>query len=317
MISALAASPRVSGETLARSVGISRQALHKQILSLRKMGYEILGRPKAGYRLASEPDRILASRVLNGLKTKFMGKNLIVAEKTDSTQSEAKALAEKGLSEGTTVLAEEQSNGKGRMGRSWESGRGGLWFSVILRPSLPPQKAPLIALVSSLAVARAIESTVKVRCFLKWPNDILVKISKKGHRKICGSLIEMSSEPDRIVWAALGVGIDVNNALPKSLESVGISLNKITGKRIDRTLLFRSVLENLEGTYKKLLRGGFKNLKKEYVRRSLIRKGDKVVLDDSASRVRGNFVRFDPDGSIVLSMPDGERRNFYAGDVTL
>lgn len=317
LISILSSSRRISGEILAKKLGISRQALHKQILSLRGKGYIIPGRPKAGYRLVSEPDRILASRVLAGLKTRNFGRNLIVMETTDSTQNEAKALAEKGISEGATILAEEQTRGKGRLGRSWESGRGGLWFSIILRPSFAPQKASLIALAASLAVARAIEAAAKIRCHLKWPNDILVEAKKGKYLKVSGSLVEMSAESDRVLWVVLGVGVNVNNDLPKSLEKIGVSLCRMTGRHINRTLLLQKVLENLETAYQQLLRKGFEGLRSEYARRSVIKKGMSLQLDDSASKIKGRFVRFDEDGSLVLAVDGGRNENFFAGDVTL
>src|SRR5207302_235718 len=109
---------------------------------------------------------------------------------------EAKSLAERGLSEGTTVVAEVQSEGKGRMGRSWSSERGGLWVSIILRPKIQPQKVPLLALVSSVAIAKAIESECRIRTYLKWPNDVLVLAAKGDRKKVCGSLLEMSAESD-------------------------------------------------------------------------------------------------------------------------
>ena len=193
---------------------------------------------------------------------------MILLETTDSTQNEAKALTEKGFSEGTAVLAEDQTEGKGRLGRAWESGLGGLWFSIILRPISTPETIQFLALVSSLAVARGIETVVKIKCHLKWPNDVLVETQEGTFKKVSGVLVETSTEADCFQWGVLGVGINVNNPLPRSLEKIGISLSQIVGREIDRTLLFQKVLENLEAFYQRLLQSGFESFKNEVIERS-------------------------------------------------
>ena len=166
-------------------------------------------------------------------------------------------------------------------------------------------------------MARAIESSVKIRCRLKWPNDILVEVKNGKYLKVCGSLVEMSAESDRVRWVVLGVGIDVNNVLPRSLEKIGVSLCRLAGRPIDRTRLFQKVLENLEAAYHKLLKNGFGGMRREYAGRSIFKKGRALRLDDSSSKFKGRFVRFDEDGSLVLSGAGGKNENHYAGDVTL
>lgn len=316
LLSILDPAKPVSGEKLARKLGISRQALHKRISSLRRRGYRIQGKQKAGYRILREPDRILLSRILNELKTRSFGKNLIVVEKTDSTQNEAKTLAEKGVSEGTAVLAEEQTAGKGRLGRTWESGRGGLWFSVILRPAFAPQKASLLAMAASVAVAKALEAGAKIRCRLKWPNDVLVETHKGAFRKISGSLVEMSAESDSIRWVVLGVGIDVNNSLPKDLRKTAVTLKEVSGRTIDRTALLLKVFSNLEAVYGAFVKRGFASFKGEYARRSILRRGMEVKLTDPSAHVKGKFSGFGNDGSIILALSEGKKSNFFAGDIS-
>ncbi len=316
LVSLLSDVRRVSGETLAKKLGISRQALHKQILNLREKGYVIEGQTKAGYKLCSKPDRILLQEFMQGLKTKRFGKNIVLNEKAASTQEEAKILAEKGLSEGTVVFAEEQTAGHGRLGRTWESAKGGLWFSIILRPPFLPQKAPLLALASSVAIAKAIEQSSKINCRLKWPNDILVE-TENGFRKICGSLVEMSSETDKIRWVVLGIGIDVNNKLPKSLEDIAVTLKDLHGAPLDRSALLQRILKSLETVYDVLVQRGFDEVKKEYRKRSVLKRGQNVLLSNPSSKVNGKFLYVDNDGSLVLSLEGGKIQNFFAGDVTL
>lgn len=257
-----------------------------------------------------------AEKILAGLKTQSFGKNLILLEKTGSTQNEAKILAERGLSEGTAVVAEEQNQGRGRMGSAWISERGGLWVSLILRPQIQPQDAPLLALVSSVAISKAIESVCGVRAGLKWPNDILIR-TKNGLRKACGSLIEMSAEGDLIRWAVLGFGINVNNDIPRGLESIAVSLKRASGKPQDRTRLLQRVLGNLEKAYRSFTSRGFETLRREYMKRSVFIKGRRLKINNFSDQVQGRFVKIDSDGSLVLALSGGKREKIFSGDVTI
>ena len=317
LLSILKPGVTVSGEVLARKLKITRQGLHKQILSLRGRGIQIVGKPKTGYKLTREADLLSLGKIQEGIRTKCIGTNLVLLEKTSSTQVLAKDLAESGSPEGTGVIAEEQSRGRGRMGRAWISGRGGLWVSVILRPRMAPQIVPLLALSSSVAIARAIESVCGIACRLKWPNDILVGGGKGKPRKVCGTLIEMSAESDRVRWAVLGFGIDVNNPTPASLKSIAVSLKEATGKAVDRNLLLRAVLEELDRAYRIILSQGFVPLKKDYMRRSILKRGTRLKLSDFNRSVRGRLVEFAADGSLVLSLDGKRQERFYAGDVTI
>ena len=323
LLSLLKPGETTSGETLARRLKITRQGLHKQILSLRKRGVQIEGKPNSGYKLLREPDVLSLEKISKGLETKIFGKVLVLLERTDSTQDKAKELAEAGCPEGTTVIAEEQSRGRGRLGRPWVSGRGGLWVSVVLRPRMPPQNVPLLALAASVAIARAIESACRARCFLKWPNDILIpagkgkKRSGKNLRKVCGSLIEMTSEPDRIRWLILGFGIDVNNPTPASLQDIALSLKEAQGGNLDRNRILRAVLQSLDGVYESLLSKGFEWIRKEYMKRSVLKRGARLALSDHETRIQGRLVKIAQDGALVLALPGGKQEKFYAGDVTV
>jgi BirA family transcriptional regulator, biotin operon repressor / biotin---[acetyl-CoA-carboxylase] ligase len=181
----------------------------------------------------------------------------------------------------------------------------GLWFWPI----------PLLALASSVAVAKAIEETLGLRCYLKWPNDIFVKIGG-NLRKVCGFLVEMSAEPDKIKWVILGIGIDVNNTLPAPLKKIAGTLSQAAKKNLDRTLILQNVLLALEETYQTIQTKGFAALKADYQKRSIIAKGNIVSLTDPSAKVRGKFSHFADDGSIVLTIR-GEKRNFFAGDVKI
>ena len=195
----------LSGGELAKKLNISRTAIWKHIKALERDGYELEAVPSKGYRIMTTPDIINLTEVKEGLTTTIIGKDIKLFPETESTNILAMELAQKGAAEGTVVVAEVQTGGKGRLGRKWISPKGNLYFSVILRPEIPTHKAPLITLMGAVAVASAIRKQCEVQAAIKWPNDIFI-----SSRKVGGLLTEMSAEPDRIKHIVLGIGVDVN-----------------------------------------------------------------------------------------------------------
>ena len=197
----------VSGTELAERLGISRAAVWSRIEELRKVGFDIEADPHTGYRIVGEPDALLADDLLARLgKTRIIGRDIQVFEKTTSTNDVVEKLARDGVSEGVVVFAESQTKGRGRLGRKWISPeRKGLWFSVLLRPDLLPQEATQLTVAAATALRRAIQSETGLKPEIKWPNDILI-----GGKKVAGILTELSAEPDRVRHVVLGIGVDVN-----------------------------------------------------------------------------------------------------------
>ncbi|OGR82486.1 MAG: biotin--[acetyl-CoA-carboxylase] ligase [Elusimicrobia bacterium RIFCSPLOWO2_01_FULL_64_13] len=301
----------ISGEALSRKLGVSRQAMHKRVESLRGRGYGIEGRPRAGYRLVSRPEGWVREDILRGLRTKVLGRNPICFESVESTQEEAKALAAGGAPEGTLVLGEVQTRGRGRHGRSWVSPRGGIWASLILRPPVGPQDAPLIGQIACLGLAEAAEAVAGVRSLVKWPNDVLAR----NGRKLAGVLAEMSSESERIHWLVLGLGVNANNPLPAGLARTAASLKSVSGKPVPRTEFLQRFLSNFEKAYFSFLAGERNGFHASYRRRSHLRPGDRVTIRDGDAGTKGRFVRFDRDGALVQRTDDGRLIRHLAGDV--
>ncbi len=313
---------KISGEALAKQLGVSRQALHKQVQKLRGLGYDIPGMPKSGYFLKGRTELLLPEEFLPGLKTRKFGKNYVYLDLTDSTQNRAKELAEKGAPEGTLVLAEKQSAGRGRLGRRWVSPPGGLWASLILRPRVHPQAVPFLSLVASMAVHDAIRDAAGISCTLKWPNDVWVLSKSRSsssqepafYRKAAGILLEMSAESEKVHWVVLGFGIDVNNTIPKNLSSLAISLKEASGSSLSRQWLLSLVLKNLETFYGKFLQGQISLLKLGYKKRSLFI-GRDVALSVSGGRIHGKFLDIDLDGALILQKPDRRLKKVLAGEI--
>src|SRR5579872_5361412 len=195
----------VAGTGLSQKLGISRAAVWSRIEELRSLGYGIEASPHFGYRLISAPDLLHADDLLAGLgPTKVVGRDIRVFEETTSTNDVIEKLARDKVKEGAVVFAESQTKGRGRLGRKWISPpRKGLWFSVLLRPQMPPMEVTRLTIASATALVRAIHSQTGLTPEIKWPNDILIR-----GRKTAGILTELSAELDEVKYVILGMGID-------------------------------------------------------------------------------------------------------------
>jgi BirA family biotin operon repressor/biotin-[acetyl-CoA-carboxylase] ligase len=303
----------VSGAQLAETLGVSRAAVWKHIKALERDGYGIEAVPSKGYRLLSTPDRIVASDLADRSGLRTIGRTIVHREEVASTNTLAMELAQQGAENGTVVIAESQTGGKGRLGRSWISPRGNLYLSVILRPAVPVHKAPLVTLMGAVAVAAALHKHIGIAAGIKWPNDILV-----GGRKIAGLLTEMSAEPDRIRHIVLGIGVNVNmdlRELPPDVRRASSTVAAAAGKNIDRTGLLRELLAELDRWYQQFLKNEAQVLTAWQERNVTL--GNRVAVSGSGSRLEGVAHSIDADGRLILKMDDGALRTVAAGDVTL
>lgn len=305
----------VSGEELSREFGVSRTAIWKHIADLRGDGYQIEAHSRLGYRLQGSPDRLLPAEVRRWMEAGGLGAKIIHHESVGSTNDEARALAAAGAPEGTVVVAEEQTGGKGRLGRRWESPRGtGVWLSVILRPPLPPAEVSPLTLMAAVAVAEAIERATGLRPGIKWPNDVLV-----NGRKVCGILTELSAEVERINHVILGIGINVNLAsadLPEEVRGSASSLAAEAGAPVSRARLAGELLSRLDYWYRVFLRQGFDPAREVWKRYS-ITLGRPVTASSRTQRIEGIAVDVEGDGALLIEMADGSRQRVLAGEVTL
>ncbi|MHB9145315.1 MAG: biotin--[acetyl-CoA-carboxylase] ligase [Symbiobacteriia bacterium] len=322
----------ISGQRLSESLGLSRTAVWKHIQELRGAGLEIEAHPRLGYRLVATGEVLLPETVRQrrtGRPAGSRGKQAVTRADDDgpclgepfechpnlrSTNDRAKALGVEGAPQGATVIAWQQTLGRGRLGRDWVSPPGGLWLSVLLRPPLAPAEVSPLTLVAAVAVAEAIEQVSGLHPGIKWPNDLLV-----GGRKVCGVLTELAAEADRVSYVVLGIGINANltkEQLPNQAATQPTSLLLATGKPVSLPNLAAAVLDRLEKWYGRFLQAGFAPVRRRWLELSATI-GHEVTATLPSGTVVGTAVDLAEDGALVLALPNGERRRILAGDVTL
>ncbi len=305
----------LSGEDICRDLGITRTAVWKQIRQLRDLGYEIEAIPSKGYRLQTTPDTLISSEVSAGLDTDVVGRNIVFLPETDSTNTQARQLAQEGAEDGTVVIADRQSRGKGRMGRFWVSPSGvNLYLSIILRPEIELRHATQMTFLTAVAVAEAIESVGDFTPHLKWPNDVLL-----NGRKIAGLLNELNAETEQIHFMVLGIGVNLNmeqDQFPSDLRSPATSLLVEGGKKISRLEFTRLLLKKIDKLYSLYRDGGFAPILSAWEQRCHML-GRKVEVDYQHSRVVGVVKGLDEAGALLLSRTDGGEERVLAGDVKL
>ncbi|MBI4332790.1 MAG: biotin--[acetyl-CoA-carboxylase] ligase [Chloroflexi bacterium] len=307
----MAAGGFISGEEVSREMGVSRTAVWKYVRALRNDGCRIDAIPNRGYCLVEDPDLLLPFALKEKLKTKIMGRQVHHFDAVESTQPLAYGLAQKGAPDGALVVAEEQGLGRGRLGRSFFSPRGGLWFSLILKPDLPPQGALAITLLAGVAVAEAVQELAKLPVRLKWPNDVLI-----GDRKTAGILGEMIAEVDALRFVILGIGINVNiAAFPNDLKDIATSLSLELGRRVSRGDLLCHVMERFEHYYGLLLARGPGPVLAAW--RALPGTlGCPVRAETPEGVWEGTAMDIDEQGALLIQTSDGIK-HIMAGDVRL
>lgn len=256
---------------------------------------------------------MFTERVLRkGLKTKTFGNKIFTFQSIDSTNNCAKAVANIGAAEGVVVIAEEQTAGKGRLGRSWQANpEENLTFSVVLRPKISPEAVNLLPLYVAVAVAQAIERATGLKVECKWPNDLLI-----GKRKVAGILIEGSIQQGILDYVVVGLGINVNQTkFPSDLLQKATSLKLESGQEIDRVQLFRQILTSFESSYTTSLRNGFESTIPTWLTRSTML-NKPIVVSQQGNIINGVVTGLSKDGGIVLQT-NGSEKTLFAGDVTI
>jgi BirA family biotin operon repressor/biotin-[acetyl-CoA-carboxylase] ligase len=306
----------VSGAELSRELGMTRAGVWSHIEQLRELGYDIDASPHLGYRLISAPDALHADDLYARLgPVRVIGRDIRVFHETTSTNDVAGHLARGGAAEGAVVFAESQTKGRGRMGRRWISPAGkGLWFTVLLRPEIPPQGATQLTIAAATALSRAITQQTGIVPEIKWPNDVLIR-----GRKVAGILTEMTAELDHLKDVLLGIGMDVNlesNDFPPALRKTATSLRIETGQKVSRAELAVAILRELERDYELVKRGDFEAIAEQWQERCTtlgrqvaIRMGDRVI--------RGRAESLDEDGALLVRCAHGHLERVIGGDVTI
>jgi BirA family biotin operon repressor/biotin-[acetyl-CoA-carboxylase] ligase len=303
----------ISGEKISDLLQISRAAVWKQVKVLREEGFKIEAKHSLGYRLLATPDRLVASDIENGLNCRLIGQKVISFTETDSTNVQARRIAEEGGIEGTVVVADQQNSGRGRLGRRWESPSGvNLYCSILLRPQIPVQQAPQLTFLSAVTVVETLKEVCQLTAEVKWPNDILV-----NGAKISGLLNEMSAETEQIHFVILGVGINLNmtaSQFPDGLNYPATSVLLETGKPVDRLVFLRAFLQRLDLYYAEFLQEGFAPIRDRWENLcNLI--NVQVEVDQGSHHCCGTVVGLDSDGALRLQLEDGKVERILAGDV--
>jgi BirA family biotin operon repressor/biotin-[acetyl-CoA-carboxylase] ligase len=292
----------VSDNTIGKVLGISRAAVHKQIHALKEIGYKIKSSFK-GYVLISNKNLFNKYKIESKLKKPLkICRTVKYYKQLPSTQTAVKKLAEKNFEEGFIIVAEKQTNSYGRINRTWSSNTGGLWFSILLKPSIHPDEVSKLTLILSIALKRTLKE-YKVDSEIKWSNDVFV-----NGRKIAGILVEMSAEQDRINWIVAGIGININNKLPEKFADISISLREVLGREVDRTEFFAEFLAKAEEIYDNFCNTGFEMFVEEY-NRNIAYKNEVVTIDDGYNNIMsGVNLGIDKDGKLIVNTKVGLKK---------
>ena len=304
----------VSGQELCRRFGVSRTAVWKVINQLKEEGYEIEAVRNRGYALKGAGDVLSEAELLSCLKTEWAGGRTVYFDATDSTNVQAKRLAEAHAPHGTLVVSDRQDGGKGRRGRSWASPSGvGIWMSLILRPEIAPSSASMLTLAAALAVREGIREETGLSPLIKWPNDLVL-----NGKKICGILTEMSTELMEIQYVITGIGINVNQReFPSEIRDTATSLSLEAGRCFRRSSLIAAILKAFEKDYAAFLKTGDLSLLLEEYNACLVNRGKEVCILDPSGEYRAVAEGIDENGSLLVTLPDGTRREIISGEVSV
>jgi len=303
----------LSGEEISNLLSVSRTAVWKQIKSLRSEGYKIESSSRLGYRLPIQDNLLFPQTIQKNLLTHSFGQQVYYYPNLESTNNMAKCLANEGAQEGSLIIAEAQSRGKGRLGRSWVSPFGkGLWFSLILRPPLSPLEAPKVVILTAVALQEAIREYTGLPVGIKWPNDLLLE-----GKKVAGILLEMSGEMEKINHLILGVGLNVNleqSDFPADCLSSSLSLE--AKKNFSRVEILQIILIKLEKYYHLFLEKKFSLILNKWKEASLTL-GKLIKVTTVHEILEGRAIEFSEQGNLLIKLEDGSIRTITAGDVSL
>jgi len=304
----------LSGEKLSKSLSLSRAAVWKNIKKLKSLGYKIESRPKSGYRLQQSTDLLVPWEVSDGLQTDIIGRKIYYFGTIDSTQNFAIELAKRPHENGSLVIADRQTQGRGRLNRKWVSPKGGVWMSILLRPNFEPSYTSLFPMATSLALAVSIEKTLKIKTELKWPNDVTIK-----GNKVAGILIDASVESNKIDYLIIGIGINfrinpgtISKSIKQKKYGIATLISKDQGKRPAE--LVQQFLLELEKTYNNILTGNVGTIRKEWIKRSSTI-GKNVTITTTTGTLKGKVTGIDKTGALILSR-NGIVQHVLAGDMT-
>lgn len=303
----------ISGERLSEELGITRAGIWKHIKSLKEAGYVIESISNRGYKLISTPDIIDGEEILPLLTTKYIGRNFIHFDEVDSTNVQCRRECSNNPIEGMVVAAEEQTSGRGRLGRSWISPKGtGIWMSIVLKPNISPMVAPRATLIGAAAVYTALKD-MGISVGIKWPNDIVI-----NGKKICGILTEMNAEIERVNYVIMGIGINVNmESFPDELKEKATSLKNELGNEVDRKKLVANILNNFEVFYEDFKNTGDISRVIEICREGSLLINKEVRVINGNNEVICTVIDIDDEGELIVKHKDGTINRVISGEVSV
>lgn len=304
----------VSGQELCEKLQVSRTAIWKKIKELQGEGYEIEAVPNRGYRIVGCPDIIAAEEVESRLKSKWAGHPVKYFDEITSTNQYAKRIGEEGAPEGTLVVADEQTQGKGRSGRVWSTPHGtAIAMTLLIRPKLPPASISMVTLVMGLAVARACRELYHLPVGIKWPNDVVIH-----GKKLCGILTELSAEMMSVNYVVIGTGINVNvKEFPEEIQKTATSIALELGHETGRAELIASCMEYFEVYYEKFIQAGDLSPLMEEYNELLLNRDQKVRVLEPGREYTGTALGINQNGELLVVREDGSRTAVYAGEVSV
>ena len=307
----------LSGQDLSDVLKISRVAVWKHIKKIQTLGYKIESKQKLGYRLIDDTEKLLPWEITRDLKTQLIGKRVYYFEEIDSTQNFAQNIAADKKENGTIIIAEKQTSGRGRLDRKWTSPKGGIWFSLIIHPKFDVSSSTLIPILSAVALSKSIKSVLDIETEVKWPYDITM-----NGKKVAGVLVDASFQTNSIDYLILGIGINfdidtkkLEKRLTKTPNFYGIdSLRGKENKTPPKTLLKEFLLQ-FEKNLFQLDKGEKSKIIKEWTKRAA-GIGKKITINTSNGKISGISQGIDNDGALKIKTRN-ETKKIYVGDVVL
>ena len=300
----------LSGELLASRLGVSRASLWKHVHELQRLGVPIRSQTRAGYAWNGVADLSLT----DWTGPEWISPHYAIVD--SSTQNSAKDAAERDAAEGNLWMCEIQTAGRGRLGRSWDAAFGGLWFSLILRPTLAPAQVAPISLLAGIALTETARAWTGAELFVKWPNDVIVR--QKGRwKKVAGILTEMSGEMERTRWIVLGIGINIHNRLPAALSTAAQNLDSVVRDRstIERGAFLSEFLKRFRTLYIGFVRTGFEAFQPRYWK-LFYKPRESIRLQTAQGVVEGTAVGVDAQGALIVKSRR-QTQHLSEGEITL
>jgi BirA family biotin operon repressor/biotin-[acetyl-CoA-carboxylase] ligase len=304
----------ISGEYIGKEINLTRAAISKNIRKLKKLGYNIESIPKKGYRLISVSDNLLPPEILPHLKNKFIDWKIVHQDVTESTNNDAIIMAKNNAENGTILITENQTGGKGRKNRYWHSAKNkGIYLSLILRPEFSPEYIPRLTILTQVAIFKTLQYFITANIIIKWPNDILINT-----KKVSGILMEISATMDKVVYAIIGVGININletEDLPLEFRYMATSLKIFTGKTFSRKKILAHFLDTFSELYQTIDTPKFNDVVNTWKANANII-GKKVEIELFNKLITGCATDISNEGALVIST-DKKQYRIISGDVRI